>query len=260
MSDLKISIVQTRLHWEEVSKNLNHFDTLVKRIKRGSTDLIILPEMFSTGFSMRPYLFAEKPDGSAFKWMQKTAAEKNAVVCGSIMTTEKGKNYNRLIWMQPDGTFYKYDKRHLFRMGNEHQYYTGGTKKITVELKGWKILPLICYDLRFPVWSRQQNEKYDLLIYVANWPQRRAFAWQTLLMARAIENVSYVAAVNRIGIDGNGISHTGNSVVLDFTGKKLSKTKASKTSVETIKISKKDIDTFRQNFPALNDADKFKLI
>lgn len=260
MSDFKISIVQSKLHWEDVQKNLSHFDGVLKKLKRGSTDLILLPEMFSTGFSMRPQLFAEKQGGSAFMWMQKTAAEKNAVVCGSIMTSEKGKNYNRIICMKPDGTFYKYDKRHLFRMGNEHEHYAAGSKKIIVDLKGWKILPLICYDLRFPVWSRQQNEKYDLLIYVANWPQRRNFAWQTLLKARAIENVSYVAAVNRIGIDGNGINHSGNSVVLDFMGNKLSKTKASATSVETITISKNAIESFRKNFPALNDADNFELI
>ena len=258
MADLRLTLIQTKLHWESIAKNLSHFDNLVQKVKRNSTDLILLPEMFSTGFSMNTSL-AEPVNGTAFQWMKKTAAEKNCVVCGSIMTTEKGKNFNRLIWMQADGNFFKYDKRHLFRMGNEHLHYTAGSEKIITELKGWKIMPLICYDLRFPVWSRQQKDKYDLLIYVANWPQRRSHAWKSLSVARAIENICYVAAVNRVGKDGRGINHTGNSAVIDFIGNKISKTKPRFQSVETIKLSKRELEKFRKEFPALTDADNFEL-
>lgn len=259
MEDLRITIVQSKLYWENTDKNLEHFSLLLKQVKAGSTDLILLPEMFSTGFSMNAKQFAENKNGKAIKWMKQMAAEKRAVISGSIMTEENGKFYNRLIWMKPDGTYQHYDKRHLFRMGKEEQTYTRGSMKIYTEVKGWKILPLVCYDLRFPVWSRQQKEPYDLLIYVANWPARRRFAWQQLLTARAIENISYVAGLNRIGTDGNNILHTGNSAVLDFMGTRISKTKPRMQSVETITLSGKNLQNFRKEFPALMDADDFEI-
>ncbi|MEO8147555.1 MAG: amidohydrolase [Bacteroidia bacterium] len=266
--DLRITLIQTKLSWEDVSKNISHFSSLIKKIKTGSTDLILLPEMWSTGFSMRPSQFAETMDGSAVQWMRETAKQKKAVLCGSLMMKEENKFYNRLIWMRPDGTHEIYDKKHLFQMGAEHNNYSAGTKKIIVELKGWKISPLICYDLRFPVWSRNRQEArgkeqdanyYDLLIYAANWPERRKQAWKQLLIARAIENVSYVAGLNRIGKDGNAINHTGDSGVFDFLGNKISKTKPLQESIETIKLSKKDLEKFRKDFPVLNDGDLFEI-
>lgn len=266
--DLRITLIQTKLYWEDVAKNSAHFSSLIKKIKTGSTDLILLPEMWSTGFSMQPTAYAEGMNGATVQWMRETAQQKKAVLCGSLMIKDGNKFFNRLVWMRPDGMYETYDKKHLFAMGTEHNNYSAGSKKIIVELKGWKICPLICYDLRFPVWSRNTKahskeeglgDAYDLLIYVANWPERRRQAWKQLLIARAIENVSYVAGLNRIGKDGNAINHTGDSGVFDFLGNKISKTKPSQTSIETIKLSKKELENFRKSFPALNDADAFEL-
>ncbi len=259
MSDLKITTIQTRLYWEDVKKNLAHFSALFKKIKSGTTDLIVLPEMFSTGFSMKPATYAESMNGQAVAWMHEKAREKKAVVCGSLMIKEDDQFYNRLIWMRPDGTFKMYNKKHLFQMGEEHKHYSAGNEKLIVEWKEWKICPLVCYDLRFPVWARQNEVRYDLLLYVANWPERRRQAWKQLLIARAIENVCYVAGLNRIGKDGNGVKHAGDSGVFDFTGNKLSKTKPNIESVETLKLSKKDLEKFRRDFPVLNDADMFEI-
>lgn len=171
MEDLKVTLVQTTLHWESVEKNISMFDDLLDSVKE-QTDLIILPEMFSTGFTMNTAV-AESMNGKSLQWLKAKAKEKNCAITGSLMITENGKNYNRLIWMQPDGSFEMYDKRHLFRMANEQDYFTAGENKLITRLKGWKICPLICYDLRFPVWSRNKNLDYDVLIYVANWPARR---------------------------------------------------------------------------------------
>jgi predicted amidohydrolase len=192
------------------------------------------------------------------QWMAKTAAEKKAVVTGSMIIKENDHFYNRLIWMNPDGSFKQYDKRHLFRMADEHKVFTGGNKKTIVSLNGWRLCPLVCYDLRFPVWSRNRNE-YDCLIYVANWPERRNYAWRHLLIARAIENQSFVIGVNRIGEDGKGITHSGDSAVIEPKGELISHIKAHTESIETIKLSYSELIEYRKAFPANLDADSFKI-
>ncbi len=260
--NLAISMVQTRLFWQDRNQNL---DWLEKRLELiiGHPDLIVLPEMFTTGFSMNAPQQAEEMGGEAMQWMQSMAAKKNAVIVGSMMMKDAGAFYNRLIWMNPDGKYEVYDKRHLFRMANEQEHYTAGTSRTIFQLKGWKICPLICYDLRFPVWSRNRmlnaTYDYDVLIYVANWPERRAHAWKSLLVARAIENQAYVVGVNRIGTDGNDVSYSGDSVLVDFKGERLSQTERFGDRCETINISKPDLDDFRLSFPALLDADQFTI-
>lgn len=270
MTDLKISLIQADLHWENIDENLQLFSQKIAAIAE-ATDLIVLPEMFSTGFSMRPSIFAENMNGKTVKWMATKAAEKNCVITGSFICEENGKYFNRLIWMKPDGTYSTYDKRHLFRMANEDNHYSPGENKIIVELKGWKICPLICYDLRFPVWSRQQlavdnkqKEKspqyqYDVLIYVANWPERRAHPWKTLLMARAIENQCYVVGLNRVGDDGNKIEHSGDSAVINAKGEVISTIRSKQESTETVTLNFEELKTFRKSFPAIMDADDFEI-
>jgi omega-amidase len=256
--ELRITTVQTSLAWEDSVAALNHFSKLLKQLKKNSTDLVILPEMFNTGFTMNAASLAQEMNGDAMTWMANSAAKLNAVFCGSIIIKEKGSYYNRLIWMNPDGTYKFYDKRHLFRMALENDVYTGGKKKIIVELKGWNICPLICYDLRFPVWSRNRGE-YDLLIYIANWPTKRKYAWQQLLIARAIENQCFVAAVNRIGVDGNNISYPGLSMILDPLGKKVS-VSVNVEELKTTVINKSELERIRMIFPVMLDADNFKIL
>jgi omega-amidase len=260
ISDLKITLIQSSLFWENKEKNLEQFSRKIDSVKE-PTDLIILPEMFTTGFSMNTKDLAEPLAGNTFNWMKKKASEKKCTVTGSFICHENGKYFNRLVWMNADGTYSIYDKRHLFRMGDENNYYSGGNKKIIVKLKGWKICPLICYDLRFPVWSRNENgeNNYDLLIYVANWPERRAHAWKTLLLARAIENQCYVAGVNRVGEDGNAITHSGDSAVINAKGEIISHLKSHQENVETIVLNKDELNKFREQFPVLLDADKFEI-
>lgn len=259
MEDLKVTIVQTALHWEDIDSNLAMFNKKVEGIAPASTDIIVLPEMFTTGFTMNVTAVAETMDGKAIEWMKKTAAEKKCVVTGSLVIKEGEHYYNRLIWMRPDGTFEQYDKRHLFRMGTEDKTYTAGGKRIIVTYKGWRVCPLVCYDLRFPVWSRN-NEDYDCLIYVANWPEVRSYPWRQLLIARAIENQAYVVGVNRVGKDGNNMAHSGDSVVLNAKGQPISNTKANEESVETVTLSIKELEDFRKVFPVALDADRFKIV
>lgn len=260
MDDLKVTLVQTKLFWEDKNKNLNHFSALLKKIKKGSTDIIVLPEMFATGFSMNSNNLAEEMDGQSVEWMRMMASEKNAVITGSLIIKEGNHFFNRLIWMQPDGFLRHYDKRHLFRMAKEHEHYTNGSEKLIVEYKGWRICPMICYDLRFPVWCRNTSaQRYDILLFVANWPVKRILAWKQLLIARAIENQSYVVGVNRIGTDGNGIKYNGNSAMINPEGKKISRTRAGVQSVETIKIYAGELEKTRRTLPFLNDADEFEL-
>lgn len=258
MSDLKITLIQTVLHWENIPKNLDMFSAKIASIKE-QTDLILLPEMFSTGFSMHPGKLAEKMEGKSMQWMKAEAAKKNCVIAGSMIIEEKGKYFNRLVWMRPDGTYETYDKRHLFRYGKEHEHYAAGSKRLIVELKGWKICPMVCYDLRFPVWSRNKNAEYNLLIYVANWPERRNHPWKTLLLARAIENQCYVAGLNRVGEDGNKIDHSGDSAVINAKGEIISKTKAKEESTETVTLSLSELAEFRKQFPVGMDADDFSI-
>jgi omega-amidase len=260
MSDvLKVTIIQTSLHWEDVDANLEMFSEKISALKETS-DVIILPEMFSTGFSMNASALSEPMNGKAVKWMQEKASEKNCVITGSLIIKEDNKFYNRLIWMKPDGSFEVYDKRHLFALAHEDKTYTPGNKKLIVEYKGWKIHPLVCYDLRFPVWSRRtKKEDYDLLIYAANWPERRIAAWSQLLIARAIENQCYVAGVNRVGNDGNNIYHSGDSAIINYKGEAINNSCADESCSETISLSQKELTTFREQLPFIEDADDFTI-
>lgn len=256
--DLRISTLQTSLHWEDPAKNVAHFTEKIAQLP--PTDILILPEMFTTGFTMKPEAQAEDNGGIGLKWMQQQAQAKNCVITGSISVKENRNYYNRLYWVKPDGSFLSYDKRHLFSMGKEHEHYTAGNSKLIIDYKGWKICPLICYDLRFPVWSRNAPETpYDLLIYVANWPEVRSFPWKQLLIARAIENQCYVAGVNRIGLDGTDMAHSGDTVVLNPRGEAISYTKAYEDSLETLTLSYQALTDFRKAFPVLNDADRFTI-
>jgi predicted amidohydrolase len=214
--------------------------------------------MFSTGFSMNPSKLAEEMGGKTMQWMLEQARRFDCVVTGSIIIKEENKNYNRLIWMRPDGTYEYYDKRHLFGLGEEDQHYTAGIKKLFVELKGWKICPVICYDLRFPVWLRNTNQDYDMLLIVANWPERRSLHWRSLIPARAIENQAFVVAVNRVGHDGNEVYHSGDSMCIDPNGKVIYY-KPNDEDLYTFSINKEDVTEARASFPFLKDGDSFKL-
>lgn len=265
MDNLKVTLVQANLFWQDVSKNLEHFTNLLSTIKP-ETDLVILPEMFTTGFTMRPQALAEEHGGLGLQWMIKTAQEKKTTLCGSIAVKEQQHYFNRLYWVRPDGTYQQYNKRHLFRMAGEHEHYQAGEEKIIVKIKGWKICPLVCYDLRFPVWSRNKlisstayNPEYDALIYVANWPEVRSYPWKQLLIARAIENQCYVMGVNRIGEDGNQIAHSGDSAVINPRGEIISRFTPHQANIETIELSKSYLHDFRKAFPVLMDADPFEL-
>ncbi len=259
MQDLKITIIQSNLVWENIDLNLEQFSKKISSISE-PTDLIVLPEMFTTGFTMQPEKLSESMNGKSVAWMKEQSHKKNCVVTGSFVCEENGKYYNRLVWMKADGSYSTYDKRHLFTMANEDKHYTAGTKKIVEEIKGWKICPLICYDLRFPVWSRNTNSnRYDLLLYVANWPERRNHPWKILLLARSIENQCYVAGVNRVGNDGNEIYHSGDSALINFKGELISTLPAHEEGIETIALSYADLEEFRKQFPVLDDADEFRI-
>lgn len=258
MSVLKITTFQAYLFWENIDKNLQNLSLRLSGI-REKTDLIILPEMFNTGFSMNTAALAEETNGKTMKWMLQQAERFDCVVTGSLIIKEKNKYYNRLIWMRPDGSFEKYDKRHLFAMGKEDDYYTPGKDKLIVELNGWKICPVICYDLRFPVWLRNKNPEYDLLLIVANWPEKRSLHWRTLIPARAVENLSYVVGVNRVGHDGNEIYHSGDSMCIDPNGKTVYY-KPNDEDLYTFSISLEEVIKARRLFPFLRDADNFNLI
>ncbi|MGV8111280.1 MAG: amidohydrolase [Lentimicrobium sp.] len=259
---LRVSIIQASLVWADKLKNLEYFDREVAQLG-GQTDLIVLPEMFATGFVMDATKVAEPMNGIIMQWMANHASKLDCVITGSIAIKEKGKFYNRLIWMRPDGSFEYTDKRHLFRMGNEQEYFTAGEKPLVVTLKGWKVRPLICYDLRFPVWSKNRlidgQYEYDLLIYVANWPASRSYVWKSLLTARAIENQAYCIGVNRMGKDGKGIPHSGNSMVLDFKGRYQVNAPANKTYMETALLDYTELTSFRQRFAVGLDWDNFTI-
>ena len=261
MSSLTLTIIQTDLVFENKAANLERLKTKIENIEE-RTEIVVLPEMFSTGFSMQPDLFAETMEGETVQWMKDIAETNKIIVTGSIIIKEDGQYFNRLVWMLPNGQLGYYDKRHLFAYGEEDKHYTGGNKRLIASVKGWKIKLLICYDLRFPVWSRQQsgeNEtEYDLLIYVANWPERRSHAWKTLLCARAIENQCYVAGVNRVGKDNKNIYHSGNSLVIDPLGQVLYHM-ADEEDVFTITLQKEDLDKARTQFPFWKDADDFTI-
>lgn len=253
---LKAALLQANLAWENPEANKQQFEREIKSLS-GDVDLILLPEMFTTGFSMNAGSLAEPDKGVSFKWMQKMAAEKSAAVTGSIITSEKGKYFNRLYFVYPDGTSEKYDKRHTFTFAGEHETYDRGNKKLIVNYKGWKVCPLVCYDLRFPVWSRN-TEDYDLLLYVANWPAARTQAWDTLLKARAIENMAYCIGLNRVGKDGKDLEYVGHSAVYDSLGKLVS-SKKEVVSTEEIILEKAHLSETRSQLKFLQDRDSFTL-
>lgn len=257
MENLSLTIIQADIIWEKPEKNLYNFSEKIDKINK-NTDIIILPEMFSTGFSMNPSFFSKTLAHDVISWMREQAIKKNCVITGSVICLENKNYYNRLIWMQADGNYFFYDKRHLFSFAGEDNFYTAGERKLICTIGNWRIRPLICYDLRFPVWSRNQND-YDLLIYVANWPERRIAAWDILLQARAIENQAYVVGVNRIGNDGNNIEHSGNSKIIDPKGNIISNIKPFQEISETIELSYAELTDFREKFKVANDADKFNL-
>ncbi|UTW67736.1 amidohydrolase [bacterium SCSIO 12643] len=257
MEAIKVCYIQADLHWEDIDKNLEMFTDKSEGISE-NVDLLILPEMFSTGFSMAPEKWSETEEGKALMWMKNMAVSKDCVVTGSVIIQEKGQYFNRLFWVQPNGEYKSYNKRHLFSFAGEDEHYTSGTERLIVDLKGFKIMPLICYDLRFPVWSRNDVD-YDLAIYVANWPERRSYYWKQLLIARAIENQSYVIGVNRVGNDGNDIYHSGDSVCLDPLGGMVYSSKPGIEEVACFQIERKVIQTVREKFNFLNDQDAFQI-
>ena len=254
---LKIVGIQAALVWENPEKNIAFFEKKINTLEAGF-DLIVLPEMFTTGFTMHPERVAEKMNGFAVSWMQKIAKEKQAAICGSLVISAADKFYNRFIFVHPTGEIETYDKRHSFTLAGEDKVYTSGTEKIIIEYKGWRICPLICYDLRFPVWARN-TENYDLLIYVANWPIARIKAWDTLLKARAIENMSYVIGVNRTGKDGNNYEYSGNSILLDCLGEELSGLKDNEVGIITANFIKSEQDRIHEKLGFLTDKDPFKI-
>lgn len=272
--DLKVTIIQTELHWESVAENLNMFSEKIAAITE-KTDLIVLPEMFNTGFSMQSETLSEVMNGETVSWMIAQSKKKDAVLIGSLIIEEEGMFYNRLVWVEPNGALQTYDKRHLFRMANEHAHFTGGTERLIITYKGWRICPLVCYDLRFPVWARNKklsvdknqapnypadnSSAYDLLIYIANWPEVRKAPWSKLLDARAIENQCYVVGVNRVGKDGKGFSYSGNSVIINPKGETISTLPESESATETVAISLNELNNFRTVFPVGMDADTFTL-
>lgn len=268
MSSLTVTLIQTHLFWEDKKANLEMLQQKIESIKE-KTEVVILPEMFSTGFSMKPEILAEKMDGKTVQWMKKIAVEKKIILTGSVIieapstNVQGGKKYfNRLIWMLPNGEYGVYDKRHLFAFADEHSHYTAGNKKLIASVKGWKINLQVCYDLRFPVWARQTPgelaNKYDLLINVANWPEKRSIAWKTLLGARAIENQCFVVGVNRVGEDGNKIPYNGESTIIDPLGEIIYQ-KDKEEDIFTYTLQKERVTETRNQFPFWRDADNFTI-
>lgn len=263
MPDLKVTLIQSQLQWEDKAANLRMFDEKIDAISE-RTEVVVLPEMFSTGFSMKSKELAETMDGSAMAWMKKKAAEKNIIITGSLIIDDNGRYVNRLVWMQPNGVYGTYDKRHLFAYAGEHEHYQPGDRRLIAQVKGWKVCLNVCYDLRFPVWARNTvlpetgQPAYDLLVYVANWPERRKTAWTTLLQARAIENQCYVIGVNRVGNDGNNIYHSGESSLIDPMGEIIYR-KSDEEDIFSYTLDRERLDEIRKNIPFLKDADQFIL-
>ncbi|NNC70108.1 MAG: amidohydrolase [Flavobacteriaceae bacterium] len=255
--NLNVALIQSDLIWENPDQNLANFSKKINAIDN-AIDLIILPEMFSTGFTMHPEKVVETMQGDTVAWMKEMASNKKVAITGSMVIQENGKYYNRLVFVHPDGVIETYDKRHTFTLAGEDLIYASGDKKLFIQYKGWKICPLICYDLRFPVWSRNV-EGYDLLIYVANWPKPRIVAWNALLKARAIENMSFCIGVNRVGIDANNYEYSGHSAVYDVLGTRISTINPAEEGLETIALSKSHIKKYREKLQFLNDRDDFTL-
>jgi len=255
---LHVAIIQADLVWENPNQNRENFTKKIEEITQ-DVDLIVLPEMFTSGFTMTPEHIAETEEGETIIWMKKMAFQKQAAIVGSVAIKDNNHYYNRLFFVHPNGLVDTYDKKHTFTLAGEDKVYKRGNSKVIVSYKGFKIQPLICYDLRFPVWSRIAEEDYDVLIYVANWPKIRVHAWNTLLQARAIENMSYCIGVNRVGLDANNYEYSGHSAVYDALGKKLSNIQPNIEGVEIIVLNKKHIDDVRSKLRFLDDKDSFSL-
>ncbi|WP_225871270.1 nitrilase family protein [Pedobacter cryotolerans] len=258
IENLKITVFQAYLFWENADKNLQNISLKLSSGVREKTDLIVLPEMFNTGFTMRADEMAEQMDGKTMQWLSKTAASYECVITGSLIIKENGNFYNRMIWMKPNGEYQYYDKHHLFSMADENKHFEAGNEQLIVELKGWKIRLAICYDLRFPVWLRNKNAEYDILLLVASWPDKRSSHWRTLIHARAVENQTYVVAVNRVGHDGNQIYHSGHSMCIDPYGNTVYY-KPEDEDLYTFSINYPELEKIRRQFPFLDDADNFNL-
>ncbi len=265
MNDLRISLVQGDTRWHDPAGNRDYYGHLIAPL-HGTTDLVLLPETFTSGFSNDAIDQAETMDGPTVAWLREQAARLGAAIAGSVQIRDAGGVYNRLCFVTPDGTLQHYDKRHLFRYAKEHERYAAGRERLTVEWKGWRICPQVCYDLRFPVFSRNRFDverpgglDYDLLLYVANWPSARAYAWKTLLRARAIENLCFVAGLNRVGTDGNGLHYAGDSAVIDFRGEPVSESLGREVVVTTT-LQAAELLAHRERFPAMLDGDGFSLL
>jgi len=254
---LSIATIQFDVKWEDKQSNFRYVEQQLLLIDK-ATQLVILPEMFSTGFSMNPSLLAESMEGETVKWMTELAEKFSVALMGSIIVSENGNNFNRMIFAKPDGEIEFYDKRHLFRMGEENNHYTGGKQRKIFNFLGWRICPQICYDLRFPVWSRNRND-YDLLVYVASWPKARRDVWRTLAIARAMENQSYVAIANRVGVDGMNLEYSGDSMIIDYKGDIIAEAVLGESSVVNAIIDKQQLIEFKDKFPTWMDADVFTL-
>lgn len=265
MSTLRTTLVQCDLRWEAPAANCRMLEELLGDIDGQQTDLIVLPEMFATGFTMNSREMAEPmAESASVAWLQAQARQRGCVITGSVAVVENGDYFNRLIWACPDGTLIHYDKRHLFRMAGEHERYAMGDPRVVVELNGFRLLLSVCYDLRFPVWLRQQPSaeqafEYDALVCVANWPAPRRHPWRTLLQARAIENLCYVIGVNRVGEDAKGLSYSGDSMLVDFKGETLIDEPRDMPFLRSATLSRQALDEFRDKFPAWQDADRFVL-
>ena len=254
---LNVTLIQSKLHWEDAEANRHMFSEKIASISE-ETDLLILPEMFSTGFSMNASKLAEETKGTTLNWMISEAKKHNSAITGSVIISEKGNFYNRLFFVFPNGDYKIYDKKHTFTLAGEHKTYSKGTERLIVDYNGWKICPLVCYDLRFPVWARN-TEEYDVLLYVANWPKKRTSAWDALLKARAIENMSYCIGVNRVGFDGNDHEYSGHSAVYDVLGEQISTKEFETEFIETVTLTKEHITTTRDHLRFLQDRDSFQL-
>jgi len=254
---LKIAIIQSDLVWENPEQNRLNFTHKIEQINQ-SVDIIVLPEMFTSGFTMNPEHVFETMDGTTISWMKEIAQRTNSAICGSLVISENSNYYNRFVFVTPKGDLQCYDKRHTFTLAGEHKVYKAGSKRLTINYKGWKILPLVCYDLRFPVWARNTDD-YDVMIYVANWPKPRVSAWDALLKARAIENMSYCVGVNRVGFDVNNHEYVGHSAIYDGLGECISDIEHNTEQTEVLILYKNHIETIRQKLKFLDDRDDFIL-
>ncbi|UKM65273.1 amidohydrolase [Flavobacteriaceae bacterium GSB9] len=257
-NELKIALLQSDLAWEDAAQNRKNLGVALRGIAQ-TIDVIVLPEMFATGFTMNAEKVAEPMDGDTVAWMKQMATKTNAAIAGSLVISEERKFYNRFLFVEPSGKISIYNKRHTFTLAGENKVYTAGSKQVIIDYKGWKICPQVCYDLRFPVWSRNV-EGYHVLIYVANWPKPRISAWNTLLQARAIENMSYCIGVNRVGVDGTNIEYSGHSAAYDVLGNKITTIEPKQEQIETITLEKRHVEAYRNKFKFLDDRDAFKII